>query len=74
MRPADRAWLVLGAGVAIWDIACDPDEMLSAASSRYTKARPLLWRLVVIYVAGHLIHCWPERVDLLSGLARAFGR
>lgn len=74
MRPADRAWLVLGAGVIAWDVACPRGEMLSEASSRYARAQPLLWKSGVIYIAGHLMHVWPEKVDLLSRLATALGR
>lgn len=74
MRPADRAWVALAAGVVAWDVLCGDDEMLSQASRRYTEARPVLWSAAVIYVAGHLLHRWPERYDPLSGLARAFGR
>ena len=73
MRPSDRAWLVLGAGVVAWDALCPADEMLSEASARYTRARPLLWYPTVIYIAGHLVHVWGRR-DPLSALARSFGR
>jgi hypothetical protein len=74
MRPADRAWLALAGGVIAWDAACPRGEMLSEASSRYTRARPVLWPAVVVYVAGHLVHVWPMRCDPLSVLARSFGR
>ena len=74
LQPGDKAWLALVAGVAAWDILCDPDELLSVASRRYREARPILWPAVVIYVAGHLCHFWPEKLDPLSGLARLIGR
>jgi hypothetical protein len=74
MRPSDKAWLTLAAGVTVWDALCPRGEMLSEASSRYAKARPLLWNVTIIYVAGHLMHVWPQRCDPLSTLARSFGR
>lgn len=74
MRPADRAWLTLGAGIIIWDAACPRGEMLSDASARYTRSHPLVWGTLVVYIAGHLIHIWPRRCDPLSAIATTFGR
>ncbi|MGV7669171.1 DUF7427 family protein [Mycobacterium kansasii] len=74
LRPSDKAWLTLAAGILAWDCLCPPNEMLSDASARYLHARPLLWPLLVIYTGGHLLHVWPERCDPLSLLARLFGR
>jgi hypothetical protein len=74
MRPADRAWLVLGAGVIAWDALCPKGDLLSDASERYTAAHPVLWRGAIIYTAGHLMHVWPEKFDLFTLLARRFGR
>lgn len=74
MRPSDRAWIALGVGVVAWDAACPRGEMLSEASARYAKTRPWLWKGLVVYVAGHLMHIWPERIDLLTVAAKALGR
>jgi len=74
MRPSDRAWLVLAAGVVVWDLVCPPGEMLSDASARYAAARPIVSRLVIVYTAGHLMHVWPARFDGFTLLARLFGR
>lgn len=74
MRPADKAWLALGAGVLAWEAVAGSGELLSDASARYTAARPLLWRGVVLYTAGHLIHVWPDKLDLFNLSARLFGR
>jgi hypothetical protein len=73
MRPADRAWIVLATGVIAYEALCPRGELLSEASARYTKAT-VAWPLVVIYVAGHLVHIWPTRCDPLSVLARSLGR
>jgi hypothetical protein len=74
MRPGDRAWLTLAAGVLAWDVLCPHGEMLSEASARYAKTKPILSRVVIGYTAGHLMHVWPERVDLFTRSAKAFGR
>ena len=74
MRPGDRAWLVLAAGVAAWDIIAPPGEMLSDASFRYSRTHKVVWHCTVIYFAGHLMHVWPKRYDPLSALARTCGR
>lgn len=65
---------MLAAGVAVWDVIAPRGEMLSDASARYTKTAPLLWGTTVVYVAGHLIHVWPKKYDLLSVIATAFNR
>jgi hypothetical protein len=74
VRPADRAWLALGVGVIVWDAVCPRDEMLSEASARYVRARPVLWPAAIIYTAGHLMHIWRPKYDLFTVLARLFGR
>lgn len=65
MRPADRAWLVLGGGVLAWDVTCPRGETLSEGMSRYHRACPWLTRLVVGYVAAHLLDWLPDRFGLL---------
>lgn len=74
MRPSDRAWIALAAGIITWDACCPIGEMLSEASARYTRSHPVVWPLVVGYTAGHLVHVWPERFDLFTRLARLLGR
>lgn len=74
LRPSDKAWIVLGAGVLVWDVCCPRGEMLSEASARYTAGRPVLSRLLIGYVAVHLMHVVPQRWDPLSRLAEIVGR
>jgi hypothetical protein len=74
LRPADKAWLALAAGVLAYDTLARPGEMLSDASRRYATARPVLARVVIAYTAGHLAHVIPERVDLFTLTAKALGR
>ncbi|MCV7277114.1 DUF7427 family protein [Mycolicibacter arupensis] len=66
MRPADRAWLTLGAGVTAWDLCSR--ETLSAAADRYHRRQPWLTRGVIIYLAAHLLGWWPARGDPLRRL------
>lgn len=73
MRPADRAWLTLAAGVIAYDACCPRGEMLSEASARYTDSHRLVWSATVLYFAGHLLHVWGQH-DPLTRLAAALGR
>jgi hypothetical protein len=70
LRPADRAWLALAASVIAYEVACPRGELLSEASARYAKARPVLWHSTIVYTAGHLMHVWPAKFDLFTVLAR----
>lgn len=64
LRPADRAWLALGTGVLAWDLAAR--ETLSAAAGRYHLHRPWPTRLLVVYLAAHLLGIIPARTDPLT--------
>lgn len=74
MQPGDRAWVALGAGVLVYDVCCPKGEMLSEASARYSVTHRAAWYGTVIYIAGHLMHVWPEKADVLSVVARRLGR
>ncbi len=62
MRPADRAWAVLGAGVVAYEIAAD--DLLSDAADRH----PWITRLAVATVGLHLLGAVPDRYDPLHWL------
>ncbi|WP_133165002.1 DUF7427 family protein [Mycolicibacter virginiensis] len=68
LRPADRAWLAVAAGVLAWDVACPAGQTLSAGAARYHQQRPWLTRGVVLYLAAHLLGVWPSRGDPLNYL------
>ncbi|MEZ0366830.1 hypothetical protein ACAG26_24455 [Mycobacterium sp. pUA109] len=68
MRPSERAWCALVAGVAAWDACCPAGETLSEGMGRWNRCRPVLARLPVAYVALHLLGALPPRLDLLHGL------
>jgi len=68
MRPGDKAWIALAAGVVAWDVSCLEGEMLSEASHRYAKHHPVLAAVVVFSVASHLINRLPKSVDPIHGI------
>ena len=74
MRPADRAWLVLAAGVIAYDLLAPPGETLSEGVDRYLSRRPWLTKLLVLGVAKHLtneVAPWADPVALGFGVLRA---
>ena len=68
MRSADIAWLTVAAGVIAYE-ACTQDELLSEAMDRYRRRHPWIVSGAVVYVASHLLRCWPQRIDPLHLLA-----
>lgn len=74
MKPGDWAWVSLGTGIFIYEIACPRGELLSEACDRYRNAHPLLTYAGIIYVAAHLARIIPEQVDPLTRLADWLGR
>lgn len=73
-RPADKAWITLAVGVLVWEIFAPDGELLSEAVDRYRRRRPLLTRLVIVYLSAHLSRIVPRRLDPLHRLARLGGR
>lgn len=74
MHPADRAWITLAAGVAVWDALSPADEMLSDGSRRHMEVHPWLTGAIICYTAGHLMHVIPVRADLFTRVSKALGR
>ena len=78
MRPADRAWIALGAGVLVYEAAAavrrDTWELLSEAADRYRRSHPVLTHCSVLYLAGHLLHRWPTRIDPLARFGEILAR
>lgn len=74
MRPADRAWITIGVGVTVYELAASvrPDwELLSEAMDRYRSRHRGLVAVTVTYLAGHLLRIWPPQGDPLTVLTRA---
>lgn len=68
LRPGDRAWIVLGVGVAAWELLCPPDELLSEAADRYMLSHPWLTRAVAFTLAAHCCNVMPDRFDPIHQL------
>lgn len=68
MRPADKAWLTLAAGVAAYEVAAGDGELLSEAADRYMLTHPWLTRAVAFSIALHLCNAIPSTFDPLHWL------
>jgi hypothetical protein len=68
MRPADRAWLALAGGIAMYEFAAVEGELLSEAADRYMLAHPWWTSAVVVAVGMHLRNAVPDRCDPLHWL------
>lgn len=68
MRPADKAWLTLAAGVAAYEVLAVDDELLSEAADRYMLAHPWITRAVAYTLAAHLCNQLPDTLDPLHWL------
>lgn len=68
MRAADRAWLVLAAGVVVYEMAAEDGELLSEGADRYMQHHPWLTRTVVAALALHIANAVPCRIDPIHQL------
>ncbi|AYQ98523.1 hypothetical protein SEA_REPTAR3000_37 [Mycobacterium phage Reptar3000] len=69
MRPADRAWLALVAGVVAYEVFAPRGELLSEGMDRYLAGR-WAWptRAAVVVTAAHLLNVLPDRIDPIHRL------
>jgi len=75
VKTADRAWIVMGAGILAYDLVAD--ETLSQRCDHYLQRWPIASRAVILTVGLHLLNALPARVDILSvalSTLRAKGR
>lgn len=68
MKPCDRAWCVLAAGVVVYDLCASDGQTLSEGVDRYLQARPRGTRLAIAVLAVHLANVIPVRYDPLHWL------
>ncbi|MGQ9348972.1 DUF7427 family protein [Mycolicibacterium gilvum] len=68
MRPANRAWLVLAAGVIGYEIAAAPGELLSEAADDWMLSHPWLTRAVAFSLASHICNAIPDTCDPIHHL------
>lgn len=72
MKHADYAWAALAAGIVTYEASCPRGELLSEAVDRYRVVHPLIINGAILYLALHLLRCWPRRIDPLAHLAAKF--
>lgn len=64
LRSGDYAWATIIVSVIAYELIAD--DLLSEATDRYRASYPLLQRLVVLAVAGHLGGMIPGWADVFS--------
>jgi len=64
LQPADKAWLVIVGGAIVFELASS--DLLSESSLRFVNAHPLLGRVVILGIAGHLGGVIPWRIDMFD--------
>lgn len=74
MRYSDRAWLTVAGVVVVAEARAPHGELLSEGVDRYLMSRPWITRVVVAYLAAHLLNLIPCQADPLYLLTSRFGR
>jgi hypothetical protein len=69
MKHGDVAWIVVAAGIVIYEAAAPKGELLSEAVDRYRARHPFITNTVIAYVSLHLLRQWPRHIDPLHQLA-----
>lgn len=64
LQPADVAWLTMIVGGLIFEFASD--DLLSDSAERMCRRHPILGRLAIFALAGHLGVVLPYHVDLFN--------
>lgn len=65
---AERAWLGILGGVAIYEAIAPKNHLLSEGVDRMIEKHPVATRLAIGYVSAHLINVLPEKFDLIHRL------
>jgi hypothetical protein len=63
-RSGDAAWLVIIGGAIAYEFAFD--DLLTDSADRARARHPLLTRLIILAIAGHLTAWLPPWADLLA--------
>lgn len=66
---AARAWAVLGASVALYEVLCPKDEMLSHGVDKALEKHPVAVTAAIGYTALHLANLLPTELDLFHHTA-----
>jgi hypothetical protein len=64
LQSADLAWLVILGGAVVFEFASD--DVLSDSTARLCARHPILSRLVILSIAGHLSCVLPPLFDVFS--------
>lgn len=63
LKPSDYAWLALVIGITAYEAIASDGELMSHGARRYMAAHPVLWRVVVVSTAAHLLSLLPPWAD-----------
>ena len=74
MTPAARAWVVLAAGVATYDVFCPEGQTMSEGADRGLQKHPWLVRIAIGLVAVHVANAVPAKGDPIHLLLAPLGR
>ena len=68
LQPADKAWLALVGGALVFEAVAlsKSSDLLSESSLRFMAAHPVLGRLGILLVAGHLSGVLPHHGDVFD--------
>lgn len=64
LQHGDLAWVALIAGAVVYEFS--NEDLLSFAAERACERHPILCRMVIFAVAGHLACMVPAAVDVFS--------
>lgn len=64
LLPADYAWLVMITGAVVFEFASQ--DLLSQSAERMVKRHPVLTRVGILALAGHLAVVLPYHIDLFN--------
>ena len=64
LQPADYAWLALCTAALIFEFTSS--DLLTHSTERMVKRHPILTRVGILALAGHLAFVLPPYLDLLS--------
>lgn len=70
MKPATKAWLAIGVGVAAYDLLSPKGETLSERMNEWSIEHPIVTHLAIGYLALHLSGRIPDQIDPLTIITR----
>lgn len=74
MKPATKAWLAIGVGVAAYDLLSPKGETLSERMNEWSSEYPIAIHLAIGYLALHLAGRIPDQIDPLTLMTKGLPR